>query len=182
MQMPKVEHLAEHREAHEQTQTTSTVEQTPALDTTKPVEQQAAKEQAFEQYKQVNEDKPDESPYVVRQASRPKSDQVMTDDAGKSPLQIKYEELMADGLETAYVSMTPVQQEKFRKKGEGVAKAIEDLTTRLKLTARKVLHLLQSWLKLIPGVNKYFLEQEAKLKTDEIMKLAREEMLKRKLQ
>ncbi len=181
MLMPKVEHLVEHHDNREQTQTSQAVEQAPALDQPK-VEQHPAKEQAFEQYKQVNEDKPEESPYVVRQASRQKSDQVMTDDVGKSALQVKYEELMADGLETAYMSMTPVQQEKFRIKGEQVAKAIEDLTVKLKLTARKVLHLLRAWLKLIPGVNKYFLEQEAKLKTDEIMKMAQEEMLKRKAQ
>jgi len=28
-----------------------------------------------------------------------------------------------------------------------------------------------NWLKLIPGVNKFFLEQEAKIKTDEVLKL-----------
>lgn len=184
--MPNPEHLSEHHDQHEQPSAASKIEQgTPVVDPTveaiKPVEQTPATEQAFEQYKQVNDEKPDESPYVIKQASRPKTDQVMTDDSGKSPLQMKYEELMADGLETAYVTMTPAQQEKFRKKGEEVAKAIEDLTIRLKLTARKVLHLLRAWLKLIPGVNKYFLEQEAKLKADEIIKLAQQEMLRRRL-
>lgn len=178
MAMPKPEHLVEH---HEQPIVAPQEQVVPALDT-KTEQQAVATEQAFEQYKQVNDEQPDESPYVIKQAGKQKSDQVMTDDVGKSPLQVKYEELMADGLETAYVTMTPAQQEKFRKKGEEVAKVIEDLTIRLKLTARRVLHLLRSWLKLIPGVNKFFLEQETKLKTDEIMKLAREEMLRRKLQ
>ncbi len=180
--MPKPEHLAEHHDQHEQPSVATKIEQVaPVVEMTKPVEQAPVTEQAFEQYKQVNEEKPDESPYVIRQASRPKTDNVMTDDTGKTPLQMKYEELMADGLETAYVTMTPAQQEKFRKKGEEVAKAIEDLTIHLKLTARKVLHLIRAWLKLIPGVNKFFLEQEAKLKADEIIKVAQEEMLRRRL-
>lgn len=138
-------------------------------------------EQAFDQYKDVHDEKPDESPYVVKQAARPKTDQVMTDDVGKSALQVKVEEVMANGLDASYQTMTPVQQERFRKKGEEIAKQIEDLTARFKLTARKVLHLLRSWLKLIPGINKFFLEQEAKLKADAIMKLGQEEMLKRKV-
>ncbi|EKD89311.1 MAG: hypothetical protein ACD_34C00121G0003 [uncultured bacterium] len=169
--MPEVkEHLAQH-----------TVEKPGVVPDTKlKTEQLKPSEQAFEQYKQVDEQSPDESPYVIKQASQKKDDKVMTDDVGKSPLQIKVEEVMANGLDTTYQSMTPEQQDKFRKKGEEVAKAIEDLTTKLKLTARKVLQLLRSWLKLIPGVNKFFLEQEAKLKTDEIMKLGREEMLKRR--
>lgn len=164
------EYLVEHR-----------VEQPSIAPDTKPkTEQLKPTEQAFDEYKQVDEQSPDESPYVIKQATRPKTDDVMTDDVGKSPLQVKVEEVMANGLDTTYQSMTPEQQDKFRKKGEEVAKAIEDLTAKLKLTARKVLLLLRSWLKLIPGINKFFLEQEAKLKTDEIMKLGREEMLKRK--
>lgn len=151
-----------------------------AIDTKPKTEQPKSSEQAFDEYTQVDDAAPDESPYVVKQASRPKIDEVMTDDAGKSPLQIKVEAVMADGLDSTYQSMTPEQQDKFRKKGEAVAKAIEDLTATLKLTARKVLQLLRSWLKLIPGINKFFLEQEAKLKTDEIMKLGQEEMLKHK--
>lgn len=181
--MPNPEHVVEHHDQPEQLAVTRAVEQ-PVAQPEQPhaPEQTPATEEAFAEYKKVNEEKPDESPYVIKQASRPKADHVMTDDTGKTPLQVKYEELMADGLEQAYVSMTPAQQEKFRKKGEEVAAAIEELTVRLKLTARKVLHLIRAWLKLIPGVNKYFLEQEAKLKTDEIIKLGQQEMLRRKLE
>jgi hypothetical protein len=106
----------------------------------------------------------------------------MTDDTGKSQLQDKYEEVMADGLGDVYHTMTPAQQEKFRKRGEEIAKVIEELTVHLKLTARKVIELIRAWLKMIPGINRYFLEQEAKLKTDEIMKLGQAEMLRRKHQ
>jgi hypothetical protein len=33
------------------------------------------------------------------------------------------------------------------------------------------LKLIREWLLIIPGVNKYFLEQEAKIKTDKIQQL-----------
>lgn len=177
--MPAAEHTADHVEhpLHQpQPERPVVVPKVPhSTETIKPTEQ------AFDQYKTVNDQKPDESPYVVKQAARAKTDQVMTDDVGKSALQVKVEEVMANGLDVSYQTMTPVQQERFRKKGEEIAKQIEDLTARFKLTARKVLHLLRSWLKLIPGINKFFLEQEAKLKADAIMKLGQEEMLKRKV-
>jgi len=47
-----------------------------------------------------------------------------------------------------------------------------------KIKARKVLHLIRDWLKIIPGINKYFLEQEAKIKTDKIIELAEQEKQK----
>lgn len=184
MATPRPEHLTEHHsdnlEHHADTKTA--VEQKPQPDAAQPLEKPVMPEQAFEQYKQVNEDKPDESPYVIRQAQRKPTDDVMTDDTQKTPTQVEIENIMADGLGTAYQAMTPAQQEKFKKRGEEVAKAIDLLTSHLKLTARKVLHLIRSWLKLIPGINKYFLEQEAKLKTDDIMKYGREQMNKRRHQ
>ena len=36
---------------------------------------------------------------------------------------------------------------------------------------KKIFELLLQWLKLLPGVNKFFLEQEAKIKVDQIMSL-----------
>lgn len=178
MPTSRPEHQPDHLE--HRPDTTTTVERQPQPEQPRPVEQPVVAEQAFEQYKQVNEDKPDESPYVVRQAQRKPTDDVMTDDAQKTPTQIEIENIMADGLGSTYQTMTPEQQEKFKKRGEEVARAIEFMTMHLKLTARKVLHLIRSWLKLIPGINKFFLEQEAKLKTDDIMKYGREQMIKRR--
>jgi BMFP domain-containing protein YqiC len=170
-----------HKEHVEQHAATATVETPKPQDSQKPLENLPPKEQAFEQYKQVDDTRPEESPYVIRQASRKdKTDQVMTDDAGKSPMQVQIENIMASGLEEAYSKMDVKHQEEFRIKGVVVAREIESLTTRLKLTARRVIHLIRNWLKLIPGINKFFLEQATKLKTDEVMKYVREEMQQRR--
>ena len=40
-----------------------------------------------------------------------------------------------------------------------------------KIQVKKIFILIISWLKIIPGVNKFFLEQEAKIKADRILDL-----------
>ena len=37
--------------------------------------------------------------------------------------------------------------------------------------AKKIFQLILEWLKLLPGINRFFLEQEAKIKTDRIIHL-----------
>lgn len=128
-------------------------------------------EKAFEEYKQVDERKPNESPYVIKKAATKKDDtnvQLQT----KSQQQIDVEEILATGLADVFQSMSPREQEKFKVKGEETAKTIVTLIQKLKLTARKALHLISDWLKTISGVNKYFIEQETKIKTEEVMRYA----------
>lgn len=135
------------------------------------VEQQPSRvESAQEEYNQVDETKPDESPYVIKHANKIKP--IQADEATKSQMLTDIEEIMTGDLGKVYQTMTPEKQIEFKRKGEEVAKAIEDLTLRVKVTARKVLALIREWLKLIPGVNKYFLEQEAKIKAEELLKYA----------
>ncbi len=67
--------------------------------------------------------------------------------------------------------MNPALRQKFRKEGERVTAQIVEMVRHAKVNARMVLKLLTDWLKLIPGVNHFFLTQEAKIKTDRILKL-----------
>ncbi len=132
------------------------------------------KEKAFEQYKEVDDEHPEQSPYVIKQAKPTKDDQAQVQVKSKSIQDI--EELLAGDLQDMFARMTPQQQQEFREKGEEVAKEIDSLAGRAKLTARKVLHLIRDWLKIIPGINKFFLEQEAKIKTEEVIHYARKRM------
>jgi len=50
-------------------------------------------------------------------------------------------------------------------------KKINTLLDKAKINLGKIASLIRKWLSIIPGVNKFFLEQEAKIKADEIMKL-----------
>lgn len=89
----------------------------------------------------------------------------------RDELIVRIEKIMEDGLHDAYMEMTPVQKQKFKIEGEKTAHKIRHMVKSGKIKAKKVCELLLSWLKLIPGVNRFFLEQEAKIKTDQILSL-----------
>ncbi len=97
----------------------------------------------------------------------------------KSGTLVKIEKILEEDLGDFYFSMPPEQQKAFKEKGEETASAIEKMVKAGKAVGRKILKLIRAWLKLIPGVNKFFLEQEAKIKTDEVVKMAEKEREKR---
>jgi hypothetical protein len=81
------------------------------------------------------------------------------------------ENFLAQDLEEIYLGLPLEKQAEFRKTGEETAKKIEKLLEKTKVSIGKIVNLIRKWLSLIPGVNKFFLEQEAKIKADEIIKL-----------
>ncbi|OGH87652.1 MAG: hypothetical protein A3J93_03990 [Candidatus Magasanikbacteria bacterium RIFOXYC2_FULL_42_28] len=91
--------------------------------------------------------------------------------AGKDPIAIKIEKIMEDGLGDAYNRLSPIAKQEFKIKGEITAEKIRDLLRATHVKAKKVLRLILEWLKLLPGINKFFLEQEAKIKADLIVAL-----------
>lgn len=143
------------------------------------VETKSPTEQALEQYVQVDEDHPEESPYVIRKAGTQKDD-TQTTPIQPSQHQVDIENILAADLSNAYRQMSPEQQEEFKKAGEATATKIVTLIEKAKITARKVLALVSNWLKMIPGVNRFFLEQEVKIKTEEILRYEREYKRKQK--
>lgn len=81
------------------------------------------------------------------------------------------ENVMEEGLKDVFAAMTPVQQQEFKLKGELAAGQIRMLMQRAKVKVKKVYELLLEWLQLIPGVSKFYLQQEAKIKADKILSL-----------
>ncbi len=86
----------------------------------------------------------------------------------------KIEKVLAKGLEDAYMSMTPEKKREFKTVGEQTAGKISELLEKGKVKVKKIIELIKKWLALIPGVNRFFLEQEAKIKADEIMRIKRQ--------
>lgn len=84
------------------------------------------------------------------------------------------EEILEEDLEEAYWQLPPKMREQFKKRGEDTAKKIERMLRSVHLNILKVLRLLKKWLSIIPHVNTFFLEQEAKIKADKINALHRE--------
>jgi hypothetical protein len=81
------------------------------------------------------------------------------------------EAILAEGLEQMYLGLTPEKRVEFKAKGEETARTINELLSTGKANLKKVVDLIIAWLTLIPGVNRFFLEQEAKIKADEIIDL-----------
>lgn len=107
---------------------------------------------------------------------------VLAPAAPKDPELMKVERILEENLGDVFFSLTPEQRARFKAKGEETALTLRQMVESAKVNARKVLQLIRAWLKLIPGVNKYFLEQEAKIKTDKIMLLSEEKKKEKELQ
>lgn len=81
------------------------------------------------------------------------------------------DKILAEGLNEVFLKMTPDQQKKFKVSGEETVAKINELLNQTKVKVKKIVELIRKWLKLVPGVNKFFLEQEVKIKSDKIMRL-----------
>lgn len=95
---------------------------------------------------------------------------------------MKVERVLEENLGDIYFSLPADRRALFKAKGEETAVKIRTMIESSKVAARKVLDLIRAWLKLIPGVNRYFLEQEAKIKTDKVMLVAEDIRKQKELQ
>lgn len=84
---------------------------------------------------------------------------------------LQVEHILEDGLSDAFSELSPIEQQEFKIKGEETAFAIRDMMRRHKIKVRSIFQLIFNWLKMLPGVNKFFLQQEAKIKVDKIVSL-----------
>ena len=67
--------------------------------------------------------------------------------------------------------MNPKQQRIFKEEGEKTATKINIVLSSAKVKIKNIIDLIKNWLKFIPKINPHFLEQEAKIKADKIIKL-----------
>lgn len=79
--------------------------------------------------------------------------------------------ILAEGLNDIFIKMNPTQQSVFKKAGEEAVTKINQLLSETKVKVNKIVEIIRKWLKLIPGINKFFLEQEVKIKADKIFKI-----------
>lgn len=89
----------------------------------------------------------------------------------KDPLTREVEEILSEDLSELYGQLTPNQRAVFKREGEQLASKIRVMLEQVKVRAHSLLDLIRRWLRLIPGVNKFFLEQEAKIKADKVLGL-----------
>ena len=86
---------------------------------------------------------------------------------------IKIEKILEEGLNDSYQRLSPVAKQEFKLKGEQTATQIRELLKGTHVKVKKILRLILDWLRMLPGINHFFLEQEAKIKTDRIIALGK---------
>lgn len=89
----------------------------------------------------------------------------------RDDLMIKVETILEEGLKEAFQELTPVQRQEFKIKGEETAFQVRDLLKATHVKVKSIFRLILEWLKMLPGINRFFLEQEAKIKADKILSL-----------
>jgi len=90
----------------------------------------------------------------------------------KSAALKEIETILSEGLEDIFQNLPDDLKQEFKIKGEETASKIEVLINQTKVVVHKIVDLIKSWLSIIPGVNKSFLEKEIKIKTGKILNLA----------
>lgn len=93
----------------------------------------------------------------------------------KDRLVKEIEEVLEEDLKELYLAMPKEKQAAFKAKGEETISLVSQLVRVAHVNVKKIFQLIRAWLKMIPGVNRYFLEQEAKIKTDKIILVSEEE-------
>lgn len=99
-----------------------------------------------------------------------KASVIATQPSEEIQIEIKnIENILQEGLDATYKAMDPITRAQFKAQGEDTARAINVLMHKTKVKIKEIVNLIIKWLKLIPGVNKFFVEQEAKIKADKLM-------------
>ncbi len=84
---------------------------------------------------------------------------------------LEIDNILSEGLNEVFLKMNSAEQAAFKKSGEETVLKINKLLMETKVKVNKIVELIRKWLKLIPGINQFFVEQEVKIKADRIIKI-----------
>lgn len=79
------------------------------------------------------------------------------------------EQVLQMGLEGMYKDFPDSKKQEFKSKGEVTAQRAFDLLNRSHPKPGKITKMIKSWLSTAPDLSDFFVEQEAKTKTDKLM-------------
>lgn len=132
-----------------------------------------ADEQAYEQSSEAkehfledqHEDAPTTQVSVKPVVAQPVA-QVTAATQQQDAVTLEVEKILEEDLGDLYASLPEDAKPIFKRKGEEVAQQIAAMVRNLKVEVSRVIRVIRDWLLTIPKVNRFFLEQEAKIKTD----------------
>jgi hypothetical protein len=123
--------------------------------------------------KESKKEKPEKKVEVVAEQAETQDNIISeTNERSRDEERIKkIEEILEDKLEDEFLNMSEKDRNEFKKKGEETVENINILLKTGNIKIKKIIILIKDWLSLIPEANKFFLEQESKIKADEVIKL-----------
>ncbi|MBT3230826.1 hypothetical protein HN358_03565 [Candidatus Uhrbacteria bacterium] len=92
----------------------------------------------------------------------------------KEEILVDLEQILADDLTDIFLELPDARKLEFKQRGEEVAQKIREMVSTGKFKIGKALNWIREWLQMIPGVNKYFIDQEAKIKADKIVQYTKD--------
>jgi len=135
---------------------------------TESTEQNIAPEKKSEQFTEKKAEVDTQSQSVVLPSDTQPEDQIVTDD---TIVLKKVESILSNNMDKVFLEMDANTQQVFRVKGEETAKQITILLQKAKVKTKQIIDLIVTWLRIIPRVNKHYIEQEAKIKAELIMQM-----------
>ncbi len=108
---------------------------------------------------------------LTRRLRKPKKNRPQSIPQVRDEVTLKIEKILEEGLQDAYQEMSVVQKQEFKIKGEQTAFEIRRLMGETHIKIKSIFRLILEWLRMLPGVNRFFLEQEAKIKTDKLISI-----------
>lgn len=122
-------------------------------------------EQKIPQVAQENYSKQTAAPVLIPEDSKqvvPNNQQI---------IHRQVEDVLSTGMENVFLSLDAALQRDFKLKGEETSNKITLILMQTKIKVSTITKLILEWLRIIPKINKHYLEQEAKIKTDNILKI-----------
>ncbi len=89
----------------------------------------------------------------------------------KDPELLLIEHILEENMSSFFKTLNKSQQLEFKETGEKAAMSIKAIIHRGAYKIKDIVSLITRWLRSLPGINKFFLEQEAKIKADKIIDL-----------
>lgn len=151
------------------------IEATPPEDAYVEAERNAVEvEKRIEQNKNFLEQPDTEAPTTAIVEGQPVQAAPTPPQGPKDEVLVEVEKIMEKGLDDLYKSLPDAAKPIFKKKGEETAASLAQMVRSLNVQFKRALQMIRDWLLTIPKVNKFFLEQEAKIKVDELQILVEE--------
>jgi len=92
----------------------------------------------------------------------------------RNEVTVQIENIMEEGLDEAFMALPVIKQQQFKMKGEETAFKIQAEMKKKNIQMKKIFRYLLDWLSFLPGINKLYLRQEAKIKADQVVRLKRQ--------